>query len=100
MPAFYIIQELKIGDWIINLEDKLCNPEATTLAIDKKIFKKIHVQLLFLLHCTNQPMMSTLEYAIHSSCEVLKRLGSADYAVYKIPLIISCRVERSFLGGC
>lgn len=67
-----------------------------TLAIDKEIFKKIHAQLLFLLYCTNQPVMSALEYAIHSSCEVLRRLGTKDYTVYKIPFIISCRMERSW----
>lgn len=48
-PAFYIIQELKI-DFIKNLEDKLCGPEAMTLNIETQILKKLHVQLLFLLY--------------------------------------------------
>lgn len=38
-------------------------------------------------------MMGTRECATHSSCEVWKRLGTADYIVYKIILIISCDLE-------
>lgn len=49
-PAFYIIQELKIGDFIKNLEDELCNPETMILDKETQIFKKLHVQLLFLLY--------------------------------------------------
>lgn len=51
MPTFSIIQELKIGDCIINLEDKLCSTEAKTLDIETKIFKKNPSHsILFLLY--------------------------------------------------
>lgn len=45
-------------------------------------------------------MMSTRECATHSSCEVLKRLGTADYIVCKIILIISCDLECRQKGVC
>lgn len=41
-------------------------------------------------------MISVLENAIHSSCEVTKKLGLnkiADYIVHEILLIISCDLE-------
>lgn len=46
--------------------------------------------------------MSTLDYATLSSCEISKRLGTADYIVYKILLILSCDLkcrEKCAYGG-
>lgn len=40
LPAFYIIQELKIGECFIKLEDKLCSPEAKALDRNKDLLKK------------------------------------------------------------
>ena len=52
LPAFYIIQELKIGECFINIGDKLCSPEVKALDIEIKIFKKkkknLHLQISFL----------------------------------------------------
>lgn len=61
LPTFSIIQELKIEDCIINLEDKLCSPEAKTLDIETKIFKKKNLHIQYYFYYTNKPIM-TLEY--------------------------------------